>query len=249
MSGPLLPALASAIHLGSLAGAVACLFLRLRALEGPFDGPGLKRVFAADNAYGLLAATWIGSGIWRAFGGLEKGTDYYLQNHLFWGKVLLVVATVGLEILPVVTFIGWRVRTGRGEPVDTARVPLLRKIHWAELGAVALVIPLASLMARGVGVPRAALAADPASLLLAQGERIYGQRCATCHQADGRGFDGKLAADFAGDKARLAKDDATLLGSIEKGVPGTAMRGFGGELDEAQRRAVLGYIRRRFGGK
>lgn len=242
MSGPFLPAMISAVHLASLAGGVSCLFLRARALEGPLDERGIRRVLTIDNASGLIVLTWMGSGLWRAFGGLEKGSDYYLANHLFWGKMILLGLGFCFEMWPMITFIRWRGQLARGEAIDTSRAPLLRKLHFGELACVLLILPLASLLSRGVGVPKKGL--DPE---LARGAQIYAARCVTCHQADGRGLEGKLAADFVGDAARLAKDDATLLRSIEKGVPATTMRAFGGELDEAERRAVLRYVRRSFG--
>ena len=244
---PVVPALASALHLLSLAGGVTALLLRERALAGPLDAAGVRRVLAVDNFSGIVALTWMGTGFWRLLGGLEKGTDYYLSNHLFWGKMLLLAVAWGFEMLPMLTFIGWRRQLARGREVDTSRVPLLRKLHWPELACVILIVPMASLMARGVGTPRPKVAADPAAAEIARGEKVYVARCAPCHQVDGRGFEGKLAADFVGDKTRLRKDDATLLRSIEHGVPSTAMRAFGGEIDEAERRAVLRFIRKRFG--
>lgn len=250
MSGPLVSALASAIHLGSLAGGVACIFFRAQALDGELDQARLQRLFRVDNIYGLLSITWIGSGLWRALGDLEKGPAYYLGNHVFWGKMLLIGFLMGCEMLPMFTFIRWRIRLQKGLSIDTSRVALIRKLHWAELAGVALIIPMASMMARGIGTPRAAPPReDPLAAEIATGEKIYGQRCVTCHQADGHGLAGKLAADFVGDKSRLGKDDAALLRSIELGVPGTAMRAFGGELDDPQRRAVLAFVRRRFGEK
>lgn len=247
MSSPALPALVSALHLLSLAGGVTALLLRERALAGPLDEAGIKRVLAVDNVSGLIALTWMGSGLWRMLGGLEKGTDYYLGNHLFWGKMVLLGVGWGFEMLPMITFIKWRNQLRRGEKPDVSRVPLLRKLHWPELCCVLLIVPMASLMARGVGTPRPKVA-DAAAAEIARGEKVYVARCAPCHQMDGHGFAGKLAADFVDDKTRLQKDDQTLLRSIEHGVPSTAMRAFGGEIDEAERRAVLRFIRSRFGG-
>jgi mono/diheme cytochrome c family protein len=82
---------------------------------------------------------------------------------------------------------------------------------------------------------------------LARGALTYDRLCATCHQADGRGINGKLAADFVGDASRLAKTDGELAQSIKNGVPNTAMRAFSPVLDDAQIRDVLAFIRGRFG--
>ncbi|HRF81974.1 MAG TPA: DUF2214 family protein, partial [Flavobacteriales bacterium] len=67
------------LHLFALSIGIAAVYARwrgLRALRGP---EGLAAVFHADNWYGLAAMLWIGTGLVRAFGGLEKGTAYYLE--------------------------------------------------------------------------------------------------------------------------------------------------------------------------
>jgi cytochrome c oxidase subunit II len=79
------------------------------------------------------------------------------------------------------------------------------------------------------------------------GKAVYNTYCLACHQADGTGMGGALAADFVGDKARLAKSDAELLASIENGIAGTTMIAWGGQLDETKRKDVLAYIRATFG--
>ncbi len=83
----------------------------------------------------------------------------------------------------------------------------------------------------------------------ARGAEVFKTTCQACHQADGRGMDGQLAADFIGDPSRLAKTDAELLTSIRKGMTGSigTMPPWGGVLDEEQTRDVLSYIRAAFG--
>jgi mono/diheme cytochrome c family protein len=112
-------------------------------------------------------------------------------------------------------------------------------------------VTMATLMARGIGVVKAKSSAATsdarAAVELAAGERVYRRYCVTCHQFDGRGQNGKLAADFRGDPKRLEKPDEELRAIIAKGVPGTAMRAFGGELDDAEIHGVLHYLRTRFG--
>lgn len=84
---------------------------------------------------------------------------------------------------------------------------------------------------------------------LADGERVYTTFCTSCHQADGTGMNGMLAANFKADKARLAKSDAELLKSIAEGVTGPVgtMPPWGGSTTEAERQNVLAYIRKTFG--
>lgn len=84
----------------------------------------------------------------------------------------------------------------------------------------------------------------------AKGEALYKQFCLACHQPDGSGMKGALAADFVNDKSRLQKPDSVLLKSIAEGVTGkmAVMPPQKDLLTETQRKDVLAYIRREFGG-
>ncbi|MBK7859288.1 MAG: DUF2214 family protein [Archangiaceae bacterium] len=140
-------AIVSALHLLALALGLPSVFLRGRALARN-DLPAL---FRADNVWGLAAVLWLATGLARAFGGLEKGTAYYEHSRVFGLKLMLFVLLVLLELYPMVTFIRWRRRLKRHEPIDATRLPLLRKLNHAEVGLV-LVIPfVAACMARGIG--------------------------------------------------------------------------------------------------
>lgn len=237
------------VHLLSLALGVALLVLRGKALEHVQDEKGLARVFMWDNLYGMLALFWIGSGLLRAFGGFEKGTDYYLSNHVFWTKLVFVLLLLGFEAPILAALIRFRVRKAKGQAIDLSGVPRLVRLHWLELGSIFPIVIAATLMARGVGTPssRPEPTHAPASAADAgRGEAVYRSLCISCHQADGRGADGRLAADFRGVRSRLAKPDEVLIASILNGVPGTAMAPFAGRLSESDARDVVAYLRVRF---
>lgn len=91
-----------------------------------------------------------------------------------------------------------------------------------------------------------AAAAAPAGDVEA-GKTVYNTYCMACHQADGKGMGGALAANFVEDKARLAKSDAELLKSIAEGIPGTTMISWKAQLNEKQRTDALAYIRATYG--
>jgi len=250
--GAMLRLTLAAIHLMALALGVGALLQRARALAAAEREEQLKRVLFWDNLYGLVAAIWLGSGVWRAFSDVEKGPDYYLSNHVFWTKMLLLAVLLGLEGVAMVTFIRWRICFAKKQPISLDGKRRLLRIHWAEFWLVLGMIAMATLMARGVGVvrPRAA-SASPAlpDGALQRGEAIYFRYCVACHQPDGRGMGGKLAADFIATPARLAKPEAALVETVANGVPGTAMRAFGGELERADLRDVVTFLRQRFGPK
>lgn len=238
-----LSAILSAIHLLALASGVTLLLARERALRAAMDAfspAAMERVLFYDNLAGLGAIVWMGSGLWRLLGGLEKGTAYYTSSPLFWVKMGLLAAAWAVECFPMITFIRWRVTQGRGGAVEPRHLPWLRRAHFIELGLIVATVFCASLMARGVGraAPPGAAAAP-----VQGGAQIYQRHCLPCHQADGRGLGGRVAADL---RARQGRSDAELARSIAAGVPGTAMVGFDGRLTREEQRAVLGYLRAAF---
>jgi putative membrane protein len=139
------------LHLLGLGIGLGAVWARARALRGPLDTAGLRRVFYADGWWGVAAAIWIGTGLVRVIGGLEKGMDYYLQNHVFWGKMTLLLAILVLEIPPMLTFIRWRVQVARGESPDTAVAGRYARVSYLQAALVLLMVLAASAMARGVG--------------------------------------------------------------------------------------------------
>ncbi len=146
--------LLAALHLLALGIGLGAVWSRGRALRADLDFPALRRVFYADNWWGLAALVWIGTGLVRAFGGYEKGSFYYLHNHFFWMKMALLGVLLVLEIGPVVTLIKWRMLVARGERPDTRAAARLAQISFIQAGIVVLMVLAATGMARGYGVPR-----------------------------------------------------------------------------------------------
>ena len=148
----MLAALVSALHVLSLGVGLGAIFSRglaLRALttEGALAG---KRLFVADNLWGLAALAWLATGLTRLFGGIDKGLDFYVYNGFFWVKMGLFAMILVLEIVPMVTFIRWRIAIGRGNSIDTRRAALLVRINDAETALVLLIPFVAAAMARGL---------------------------------------------------------------------------------------------------
>src|SRR5207249_9800122 len=85
------------------------------------------------------------------FGGLEKGTAFYLASPLFWLKMVLFATVVLLEVWPMVTFIRWRRALRRGEAPDTGAAPRLHVINHVQMGLVVVIVFVASFTARGIG--------------------------------------------------------------------------------------------------
>jgi putative membrane protein len=143
--------LVAAFHLLALGIGLGAIWARARAFRGPLDKPGLRRLFYADTVWGIAALLWIGTGLLRAFGGLEKGTAYYLANSLFRAKMGFLAVILVLEVWPMVTLIRWRVRTARAEPIDTSRAATFGVISAVQALLVIAMVFAATGVARGWG--------------------------------------------------------------------------------------------------
>jgi putative membrane protein len=147
-----LAAVFSSLHLLALAIGLPSVFLRGRALHGPLDNAGYGRLFTADLWWGIAAGLWILSGLTRAFGGLEKGSAFYLSSPLFWLKMGLLVVILVLEVWPMLTFIRWRRIRARGQSPNTSRVTALYTVNQVQVALVVVMVFVASAMARGIGL-------------------------------------------------------------------------------------------------
>jgi putative membrane protein len=144
--------LAASFHLLALGIGLGAVWARGRALRSSLDAGTLRQVFFADTLWGLAAVLWISTGLWRLLAGLEKGTGYYLQNHLFLTKMALLALVLLLEIRPMITLIRWRKTVSRGEAPDTRAAPLLARISFVQAWLIVLMVFAAAAMARGMGM-------------------------------------------------------------------------------------------------
>jgi putative membrane protein len=141
-------ALLSAIHMLTLALGAGAIFARGRALAGPLDDAGWRRLLAADTAWGVAALLWIASGVARVFfGGKEPG--FYWRNGFFWVKLVLFLLVFTFEQAPMMTFI--RARRARSQGAAMPRFPIdaYRHINTIELALVVTIVVVAAFMARG----------------------------------------------------------------------------------------------------
>lgn len=141
----------AAVHLLAFALGFWAVLTRGTALRRLAVGAGeVRSVFVADNLWGISAVILLVTGGMRAFGGYEKGTDYYLHQPLFHLKMTLFVLILLLEVAPMVTLIKWRIALGRGTTIETGRTKLFARISHIEALLVLLIVVAATGMARGV---------------------------------------------------------------------------------------------------
>ncbi len=144
------------LHLIALGLGLGAVLARGTALREVPDARSLTRAFRADTLWGLAAALWIATGLWRYLGGIEKSTDYYNGNYLFLSKMVLLGAILVLEIWPMITLIRWRLAIGRGGSPGVVAIPgmarIIATISHAQALLVVLMIAAAVAVARGYTV-------------------------------------------------------------------------------------------------
>jgi putative membrane protein len=141
--------LLAAAHLLALAIGFGAIHVRARGLLAGTDA-GRRIALAADAWWGVAALLWLATGLARAFGGLEKGSAYYLASPEFLTKMALFVLIVALEIWPMVALIGWRVALRQGRTPDTSQSARLGWISHAQTLLLVAMLLLATALARGI---------------------------------------------------------------------------------------------------
>ncbi|MGF6669199.1 putative membrane protein [Pseudomonas monsensis] len=143
--------LLAAVHLLAFALGFWAVLTRGTAFMRLGSGAGeVKRVLLADSLWGISALVLLITGGMRAFGGFEKGADYYLHQPLFHLKMTLFVLILLIELAPMITLIKWRIALGRGAELDTGRAKLFARISHVEALLMVLMVIAATGMARGV---------------------------------------------------------------------------------------------------
>ena len=141
----------AAIHLLAFAMGFWAVLARGSALRRLATGAGeVRSVLIADGIWGVAALVLLVTGTMRAFGGYEKGTDYYLAQPLFHLKMTLFLLVLLLEIAPMVALIKWRRALARGASIDSGRATLYARISHAEALVLVLMVVAATGMARGM---------------------------------------------------------------------------------------------------
>jgi putative membrane protein len=145
----------AALHLLALAIGLAAVLARGTALREPASAATLRRAFRADTEWGLAAALWIGTGLWRYLGAVEKSTAYYNQNTWFLTKLGLLAVILALELWPMLTLIRWRRALARGGAPEGVAAPAAARriatISHVQALLVVLMVVAAVAMARGLG--------------------------------------------------------------------------------------------------
>ena len=145
------------VHYLSFMVCFGALVLERRLIQPNPNRRDATLMVITEIVYGLAALALLGSGILRVlyFG---QGSAFYTENPLFWWKVGTYLAVGGLSLYPTITYILWAIPLRKGELPQVSEA-LANRLGWIlniELVGFAAVPLLATLMARGVGLPGAA---------------------------------------------------------------------------------------------
>jgi putative membrane protein len=142
------------VHYLSFMLCFGALVLERRLIKPNPDKADATLMVITDVVYGIAALALLVSGILRVvhFG---QGSSFYTENPLFWWKVGLYLSVGGLSLYPTITYITWAIPLRKGELPQVSEA-LAKRLGWIlniELVGFALIPLLATLMARGVGLP------------------------------------------------------------------------------------------------
>lgn len=153
-TGVLPSALVAYGHYLSFMLCFGALVLERRLIKANPDRNEATLMVITDIVYGIAALALLLTGIARVlhFG---QGSSFYTENPLFWWKVGVYLGVGALSLYPTITYILWALPLRKGElpQVSEALATRLRWILNIELVGFATVPLLATLMARGVGLP------------------------------------------------------------------------------------------------
>jgi putative membrane protein len=144
------------VHYLSFMLCFGALVLERRLIKANPNKADATLMVITDVVYGIAALALLVSGIFRVlyFG---QGSSFYTENPLFWWKVGLYLSVGALSLYPTITYITWAIPLRKGDlpKVSEALASRLAWILNIELVGFALIPLLATLMARGVGLPSA----------------------------------------------------------------------------------------------
>lgn len=111
-----------------------------------------RRILHVDTAYGISAGLLIVFGLLRVFF-FEKGSDFYLNNTMYWIKMGLFILVGLLSIYPTVRFLKWRtaLKENKVPEITDNEFKNIRFLIHLELAGIVLILLIAPMMARGIG--------------------------------------------------------------------------------------------------
>jgi putative membrane protein len=145
--------LLSVLHFLLAFALAAAIAAQAAVLKPGLGAQGLRLAAHIDRMYGASAMLLLAVGFGRVFHG-AKGSQFYLDNPVFWAKVACFGAVAVLSIPPTVRLVRWSRQARRQPGFLPADSEVLGTRRWLLAQAVVFVfIPvLGAAMARGYGI-------------------------------------------------------------------------------------------------
>lgn len=150
---PWLDAILAYLHFVSIIAVVSTVVTEAFLCRPGLTLPWVQRLGRVDLLYLVTAVLALSSGLLRLFFG-AKGAAFYYNNPVFWGKIGLFIIVGLISIIPTIRFIRWAKRLESDESNSTIghqEVTSTAMIIYLELGLLALIPLMGSLMSRGFG--------------------------------------------------------------------------------------------------
>jgi len=131
----------------------AALMLQLVLIRMTLTIESARKILLADMIYGTAAVVLLLVGLGRVFH-FEKGAAYYFHTWTFLTKLALFIVIGLLSIVPTREFLRWResVKAGQVPIVAPEKLKSIGTIIHIELTAVVVILLMAALMAKGIGI-------------------------------------------------------------------------------------------------
>ncbi len=140
-------------HIGAFA-LTACLLYEFITFRKGLSVQDARRIQRVDIAFGISAGLVLIIGLLRVFFFEVKGSEFYLQNHLFWTKMGLFLIVGLLSIYPTLYFIKWNpaLQNNQAPEIPDKEYKRVRMVMHLELTGILLILVAAPMMARGIGM-------------------------------------------------------------------------------------------------
>jgi len=129
------------------------LVMELVLLRSTLTVESARKILRADMMLGIVAGLLLLVGLTRVFH-LEKGALYYFHTWTFITKLTVFILIGLLSIIPTREFLRWRasLKAGQVPAVAPEKLKSVAMIVHIELTAIVIILLMAALMAKGIGV-------------------------------------------------------------------------------------------------
>jgi putative membrane protein len=131
----------------------AALVVEFVLIRSVLTAESARKIQVADMILGIAAVVLLLVGLARVFH-FEKGATYYFHTWTFIAKLALFLILALISIVPTVEFLRWRpaVKAGQVPTIAPEKLKQVRSIIHYEMAGVVLIILMAALMAKGIGL-------------------------------------------------------------------------------------------------